>query len=65
MRWQRARVFIAPADAMRMPQALDAGEQRSAAGDDGRGRAERGGDVRWATPEEVDELWAEDDWESY
>ena len=65
MRWQRARVFIAPADAVRMPGALDAGERRGAAGDDGRGRAERGEDLRWATPEEVDELWAEDDWETY
>ena len=64
MHWELARVFIAPSQARE--GAADDGAEReprreaeAAAG----ARVER---LRWATPEETEEMWGdEDDWESY
>ena len=63
--WEQARVFIAPSQA-RGGAADDDGaepEPRREAGAATGARAER---LRWATPEETEEMWGdEDDWESY
>ncbi len=53
--WERARVFIAP---MAQPERGEVSREDITSGQG----------LRWANPEEVEEMWGpddEDDWESY
>ena len=63
--WDLARVFIAPSQAR--GGAADDGDERKPRREAGAAAGARAERLRWATAEEAEEMWGdeEDEWESF